>query len=63
MLMIVATLLPLARLDDWWVRIFDFPRLQIAAVSTLVLALSPWVFDSLGPVRGLWLATLTACLL
>ena len=38
--MIVATLLPLAKLDDWWIRIFDFPRLQIAVISALVLVLT-----------------------
>lgn len=34
---IVATLLPFVRLNHWLFRIFDFPRLQIAAVSLLCL--------------------------
>lgn len=35
--LVAATLLPLARRQAWWVRIFDFPRLQIAAALLLVL--------------------------
>lgn len=27
--LIGATLLPLIKADGWWIRIFDFPRLQI----------------------------------
>ncbi len=34
-----ATLLPLSRRGSWWIRIFDFPKLQLAAVAaTLALA-------------------------
>lgn len=36
-LMIAATALPLLRRDAWWIRIFDFPRLQIAALLALTL--------------------------
>ncbi|RZK87441.1 MAG: endonuclease, partial [Hymenobacter sp.] len=39
---IVVTLLPLLRQTAWWIRVFDFPRLQIVAgllVSGLLLAL------------------------
>lgn len=38
-LFITVTALPLIREDDWWIRIFDFPRAQIAAgalVSAIV---------------------------
>lgn len=62
-LMIVATLLPLAKLDDWWIRIFDFPRLQIAAISALVLVLTLLLRDDPGVVQNLWLAALAACTL
>jgi endonuclease/exonuclease/phosphatase (EEP) superfamily protein YafD len=34
---VVTTLLPLSRSKVWWVRIWDFPRPQIAAVSALAL--------------------------
>ena len=30
-----ATLLPLLPLRHWWIRIFDFPRVQIAALAAL----------------------------
>jgi len=38
-LFVVATLLPLVRSSAWWVRMFDFPRMQIAVGSVVVLAL------------------------
>lgn len=37
-LMIAVTALPLLRKDAWWVRIFDFPRLQITFISATTLA-------------------------
>ncbi|UOO81317.1 endonuclease/exonuclease/phosphatase family protein [Uruburuella testudinis] len=37
---IVATLLPLVNHDHWLFRVFDFPRLQIAAVSLLCVVLN-----------------------
>lgn len=38
LLMVAATLLPLSRGDAWWIRIFDFPRIQIAFLVAAVLA-------------------------
>ena len=35
---IVATLLPLLRSDVWWIRMFDFPRAQIAVMGAASLA-------------------------
>ena len=29
-LLLIATLLPLSRKTEWWIRDLDFPRLQIA---------------------------------
>ncbi|UOQ55406.1 endonuclease/exonuclease/phosphatase family protein [Hymenobacter cellulosivorans] len=34
---LVATLLPLLRETAWWIRVFDFPRLQIVAVTLLTI--------------------------
>ena len=34
---ILATLLPLVRKEAWWIRIFDFPRIQIAVIGVVVL--------------------------
>ena len=42
---VVATLLPFLRCSHWSVRIFDFPRLQIAGLS-LTLVLASWLFAS-----------------
>lgn len=35
--MIVATAVPLVRKKDWWIRIFDFPRLQILILAAAAL--------------------------
>jgi endonuclease/exonuclease/phosphatase (EEP) superfamily protein YafD len=34
---IIATLLPFIRSGTWWIRIFDFPRIQIAIIGALIL--------------------------
>ncbi|PJJ59228.1 endonuclease/exonuclease/phosphatase family protein [Hymenobacter chitinivorans] len=34
---LVATLLPLLRETAWWIRVFDFPRLQIVTITLLTL--------------------------
>ena len=36
-LLAIASFVPLIRKDDWWIRIFDFPRLQIFGMGLLVL--------------------------
>jgi len=36
-LAVVSTLLPLLRQTAWWIRVFDFPRLQIVGVTLLTL--------------------------
>jgi endonuclease/exonuclease/phosphatase (EEP) superfamily protein YafD len=41
-----ATLLPLIRRQAWWVRIFDFPRMQIAGAMLLVLLLHLAMVDA-----------------
>ena len=35
---VVATVLPLVRSSAWWVRMFDFPRMQIAVGALVMLA-------------------------
>jgi len=34
---LVATLLPLLRATAWWIRVFDFPRLQIVALALVAI--------------------------
>ncbi len=43
-LAIAATLLSLLRAKAWWVRIWDFPRVQLAVLALLALAF--WVFGA-----------------
>ncbi len=38
LLIVMMTLLPLWHTDRWWVRVCDFPRAQIAALATAILA-------------------------
>ena len=38
-LFVVATVLPLVRSSEWWVRMFDFPRMQIAVGALVTLGL------------------------
>jgi endonuclease/exonuclease/phosphatase (EEP) superfamily protein YafD len=38
-IMIGATVLPLSRSDAWWVRIFDFPRLQLTLCFIVIFAM------------------------
>lgn len=46
--LVVVTFLPLWETDRWWVRLWDFPRLQVAAVLLVCMALLAWV----GPRKG-----------
>lgn len=38
-LSLIATLASLIRWDDWWIRIFDFPRIQIFVVNLISIVL------------------------
>ena len=60
-LMIAATVLPLLRKDAWWVRVFDFPRLQITLILAVTLvAYLPFKGDSLA--ENVLVACLFLCL-
>jgi len=61
-LLVVATLLPITRMRQWWVRGLDFPRVQI---TTCILATLLWygVWSRFGdPPSPLWVLALLACL-
>lgn len=62
-LMIVATATPLIRKDAWWIRIFDFPRVQIVVIGTVVLAAYTASTDNIGLAEIIFLAALGASLL
>ncbi|HEX6625600.1 MAG TPA: endonuclease/exonuclease/phosphatase family protein [Pyrinomonadaceae bacterium] len=59
--MLVLTLLPFIRSDAWWVRIFDFPRAQIAVIAAAVAAAYPFFVGAYGPARYAFLAALASC--
>ena len=59
---ITATLLPLLRNDQWWIRIFDFPRAQIA-VGGIVLIAAFLLWGGVARILdGLVLAGLVLCI-
>lgn len=43
---VIATILPLLRFDQWWIRIFDFPRAQLTITGILLLALYLYFWDT-----------------
>ena len=59
---VLATAVPILRRTDWWIRLFDFPRLQIATLGALALAVYPWVFAHSAIDYSILAATLAATL-
>ncbi|MGX4642532.1 endonuclease/exonuclease/phosphatase family protein [Massilia sp. SYSU DXS3249] len=62
-LILVATLLPLSKHTEWWVRDLDFPRLQIAIVALIVLVAEPFLLDLSDMTSDVLVAITAACLL
>ena len=52
--LILVTLLPIIHSNQWWIRLWDFPRLQIASLLALTLLVLPLMFE-----RRSWVSTLT----
>ena len=44
-LVLIPTLASLTRFDQWWIRGFDFPRLQISVLILVAASLSVWILD------------------
>ena len=63
LLMVAATALPLVRKGAWWIRVFDFPRLQITFISAAVLATYLLFVRDAGTWGVAFVAALAACLL
>ena len=60
-LMVLCTLIPLSRNAKWWVRAFDFPRLQLA-ITCLVMLLAECIWlDFAHPVTWLLAVLTLAC--
>lgn len=55
-LLVLATLAPTIRSGVWWIRGFDFPRLQLTVLSALVLALHL----ALHPLDDAWTVAIVA---
>lgn len=56
------TLLPLSRNEAWWVRVWDFPRLQLATLLALLLLASLLLLDLSQPRSWLPLTLCALCL-
>lgn len=61
-IMIAATVLPLSRSDAWWVRIFDFPRLQVTLCFIAIVAMYLLVREDPSLADNLFLGLLGVCL-
>ena len=60
--MIVATALPLLKRGAWWIRMFDFPRLQILLISAATLGVWLAAADRSSPWQNLFAAVLALAL-
>lgn len=63
LLMIIATLLPISRNDVWWIRSFDFPRLQIAFIISGILLIYSLFISNYHTAEIVFQIALTASLL
>jgi len=61
-ILIALTLLPLWRNPAWWVRVLDFPRLQLSALLAITLIANAVKFDSLNRVAMATAAAALGCL-
>lgn len=61
--LITVTLLPLWRRRAWWVRVWEFPRLQLGALLALLLVLQLWLLDFSRPWHAPLALTVAACLI
>ena len=59
----LVTLLPLCRYRVWWIRVWEFPRLQLGALLALLLLAQVLWLDYGQPWHGLMTAVTVACLI
>ena len=45
MFFIIAIILPLVRCDAWWIRVFEFPRLQLLFLGILLVITAVFFLD------------------
>ena len=60
--MIAATVLPLFRSPSWWIRIFDFPRIQITILTATTLVAYLFARRDSTPLENVFLAALAMSL-
>ncbi len=58
---IIATVLPFLRDEAWWIRIFDFPRAQIAVAGFLITAIYVYTWDTKSVLEDVILVVLVVC--
>lgn len=62
LLVLVTTLVPFLRREEWWIRVFDFPRLQAFVVGALTLGALPLLASPLGAAGWGVAGLLAVCL-
>jgi endonuclease/exonuclease/phosphatase (EEP) superfamily protein YafD len=63
LLVVIGTLLPLFRKEAWWIRVFDFPRAQIAFLALMILVVDLAFTSAAGAPAIMFRVALAACLL
>lgn len=61
--MILFSLLPLIKSHYWWIRVLDFPRVQVGIFAALVLISYTWLYDINTVVEKLFVLLLLAALI
>lgn len=62
-LLVLLSLLPLIKTHYWWIRIFDFPRVQVAFMAFLCLGAYLWFFIPDHTLEWLFVLLLVAAIL
>lgn len=60
-LLLAVTLLPLSRHEAWWIRDWDFPRLQLSVAAVMLLAAQLMLLDLSQPWSQVLVATALLC--
>ncbi|HUG98123.1 MAG TPA: endonuclease/exonuclease/phosphatase family protein [Gammaproteobacteria bacterium] len=58
LLLVSATALPLLRLDQWWIRVFDYPRAQITIAGIVLIVVYLYFWDTKRAYESVVLALL-----
>lgn len=59
---VILTILPFIPSNEWWIRVWDFPRLQLAVILAAVLVATPFFASSRRLPTLLFMAVLTSTL-